>query len=314
MARLNGPAFRTWQLSLKKEARVKVLYLCASCGMGVMEGQGSHTCSSSDLERVEAMMKNLPPELKGKLALALLKEVQEEQGAGDGVVSLPQPKGGNPTPVKIGQSSKPLTSPSLPSLTHKDVQTMASSAHLTGGQVRSVMADLRSKFGRGVVEAGFDKEIINLNSRFKDLFTCEIKIFLDKNERVMEKPLFFCHRPLEFLKLVAEMRGQTWESVTLLIQGDSGQGWFKLAVSLIHKEDLQEKVVRGAKRRTRQEGVGGGTEFRSYGARKIIILALVQGVPESNYNLDVIFRYSFRKSCFMSSHRCRFRCRCSELF
>jgi hypothetical protein len=212
--------------------------------MGVLEGQGSHTCSSSDLERVEAMVKNLPPELKGKLALALLKEVQEEQGAGDGVVSLPQPKGGNPTPVKIGQSSKPLTSPSLPSLTHKDVQTMATSAHLTGGQVRSVMADLRSKFGRGVVEAGLDKEIINLNSRFKDFFTSETKIFLDKNERVMEKPLFFCHRPLEFLKLVAEMRGQTWESVTLLIQGDSGQGWFKLAVSLIHKEDLQDRGAR----------------------------------------------------------------------
>ena len=86
LARLNGQAFRQWRCSLK-EARPKVTYLCTSCGMGVVEGQGTHTCSSTDQERVQAMVHNLPPELKGKLALALLREVQEEQG-GD-VLGLP---------------------------------------------------------------------------------------------------------------------------------------------------------------------------------------------------------------------------------
>ena len=39
------------------------------------------------------------------------------------------------------------------------------------------------------------------------------------------------------------------------------------------------------------DGVGGGIEFKSYGVRKIQILAVVQEIPESYFNLSVIFRW-----------------------
>ena len=74
------------------------------------------------------------------------------------------------------------------------------------------------------------------------------------------------------------------------MQGDSGQGWFKLAASLIPLTELGENEMDG-KRRTRADGIASGTIFKSYGVRQILILALVQGVPESSVNLQLIFRY-----------------------
>ena len=76
----------------------KITSLSLMCGRGVVGGRSRHTCSASDRERVEGMVANLPEDIKGKLALALLREVQEEQGgAGDWAVGLPQPHGGVPS-------------------------------------------------------------------------------------------------------------------------------------------------------------------------------------------------------------------------
>ena len=59
-----------------------------------------------------------------------------------------------------------------------------------------------------------------------------------------------------------------------LVQGDSGQAWFKLALSLIETSDLVSDGGEGSskRRRSREDGIGGGVKFLSYGA-------LVQGVP-----------------------------------
>ena len=43
------------------------------------------------------------------------------------------------------------------------------------------------------------------------------------------------------------------------------------------------------RRRTRNEGIGGGKEFTDWGARKMILLAVVHKVPESHYNIGLIF-------------------------
>ena len=104
-------------------------FLCTKCGKGVAQVQASHTCKASDMKIVTGMVENLPQELKGKLALALLREVQGGQGhmqaqgghSSDKVVVLPQPCGGNPTTVHIGTSSTSTPSPG-PFFTHADVQ------------------------------------------------------------------------------------------------------------------------------------------------------------------------------------------------
>ena len=286
LARLSGPAFTTWKRNLIKEHRPPITYLCTKCGQGVPAAQVSHTCSVSDLDRVQGMLESIPPEIKGRLALALLREIGME-GAGDRNLVLPQVHGGLPTQVHIGALS---SGPGV--LTTSEAQAMATNAHLTGAQLKSVAADLRAKFGKKLIEARLSEAIPKQNSRFAPFFTVERKVFYDKNMVPMDpKPLFFCHRLQEFLSLVAELRGQIFEDMVKLVQGDSGQGWFKLALSLIETSDLVSDGGEGSskRRRSREDGIGGGLKFLSYGARKILILALVQGVPESNINLEIIY-------------------------
>ena len=50
---------------------------------------------------------------------------------------------------------------------------MGSKAGLTGGQLNSVLADLRVKFGQNVVEKNLKKEVSDHNSRFQDFFMVE---------------------------------------------------------------------------------------------------------------------------------------------
>ena len=288
LARLSGPAFLLWKASLKKKEQPRISYLCTKCGRGFPAGQVSHVCAASDLEIVRGMTAALPAELKGKLALSLLREVAADQGAGEGdQILLPQVHGGLPTPVKLSSSSCLTT---IPQLNATEVQAMASSAHLTAGQTRSVLSDLGSKFGRKAIEPEVKTALVDLNRRFSPYFTLEETNFMDKNGDIVSRPFFYCNKTLEFLHLVAELRGEDWNQLRLLVQGDSGQGWFKVAISMIRQEDLEVQKSGQKRRRSRDDGIGGGPGFKSYGTRKILILALVQGIPETNFNLDIVFQ------------------------
>ena len=96
---------------------------------------------------------------------------------------------------------------------------------------------------------------------------------------------------MEFVDFVTQLRGEEWEDLEPLAQGDSGQLWFKLSLSLISRtelEDVQEGKKGAKKRRVMDDGVQGGTKFHSWGVNKMLILAVVQGVPECNHNLGII--------------------------
>ena len=230
LARLSGPAFLLWKASLKKKEQPRISYLCTKCGRGFPAGQVSHVCAASDLEIVRGMTAALPAELKGKLALSLLREVAADQGAGEGdQILLPQVHGGLPTPVKLSSSSCLTT---IPQLNATEVQAMASSAHLTAGQTRSVLSDLGSKFGRKAIEPEVKTTLVDLNRSFIPYFTVEETNFMDKNGDIVSRPFFYCKQTLEFLDLVAELRGEDWHQLRLLVQGDSGQSTVLAAQSL----------------------------------------------------------------------------------
>ena len=96
------------------------------------------------------------------------------------------------------------------------------------------------------------------------------------------------------------------EQVTL-IQGDTGQGYTKVAVSrldlqeleterytrapgpgIIYHDSEQQQITRRKRRRLRKEGVEGGEMFQDWGSRKLLVLAIVQKVNENSYNLETI--------------------------
>ena len=267
---------------------------CNSCFSAIFQDSKSkHTCVGKKAV-LENLKSAIPKETRLKLALETLREVQDEQGDSFHLQSI---NGGKATSISLGGSSSTDLAPNP--ITLDEAQKLGSDAHLSGSQLRNVMANMRAKFGRSFSESGLDKQLSELNGRFLPFFTCERTVF-EKDHDYLEKPLFFCKDTAGFLKEVAQLRGEPWEEITLLVQGDSGQKWFKLAVSLIPTSDLLENE-RDGKRRRRSDGIGAGTKFKSYGVRKIQILALVQGVPESNFNLTMIFRYKLPHKFFAKS-------------
>ena len=305
LAQLNGLQFQLWQKSLKKNNSPTVSFICQDCGQGVAATTGKHTCHANDQDRVQALVGTIPEEIKGKLALALLRDQQEQQGAGpSSSLSLPQAEGGKPVQVRIGH---PPDQPEQKSLSLEQWEVCGAKAHLTGAQKESVAADLRAVLGQKVFEPGMKLAVPKHNKKFAEYFTSEKILFEGSDEVLEEKILFFCHSPQLFIDALDKERGKEGVPQATIIQGDSGQGDTKVCMTRIDLADLEQTYytqLPGAglvfleteigkesrkRRRTREQEVEGGEHFKDYGVRKMMILALVHKVKESPYNLGIIF-------------------------
>ena len=288
LARLSGSAFLSWQRKVKGKEAKEVVRLCQDCYAGIYRGS-KHTCSASTLEAVKNLTKNLPVNVQDKLALEILRQRQAEKSSSDDsqAVFLPPARGGLPVPVLIGQ--KPASVPPQPKFSHQELLTMASSAHLTGKQINTVAADLRTKLGRDIVEAGFEDAMVEHNNMYADYFCAEKKLFWDDENNIIEKASFWCHRSKEFLDLVARKRNKVLDECQLKIAGDTGKGFLKITASIYTPSATPTQKKGKKRRRTREEGVAGGVRFEDHCQRMILLLFLAKGVPESSENLELIF-------------------------
>lgn len=241
--------------------------------------------------------------MRSKLTLALIRE--EQSDLMDNTLYLPQARGGKMVPVTVG---KVPDKPRLDPMTLKEAQVMSSKAHLTGEQQKSILADLRCKFGQKIVKPGLKLALPVHNKKFAGYFTVGKMPFLNSDGELEEKHLFYCHSPVEFLEEVDRQRGRQGLSQATIIQGDSGQGYTKIAVSRIDMKELEEDCctrIPGAgvdyledelegtsrkRRRSREDGIEDGEQFQDWGARKLFILAVVYKVQENAYNLETIFK------------------------
>ena len=283
LARLNGLDFRHWQSKLKKKGQeTNIQRICEQCFQG-LGNVSSHSCSPTQVEIVRNLMSCLPDALKTGLALEVL---QEKAGvSGEHQLTLPPAGGGHPVTVHIDKLSPP-PAPMQP-MSHEEVIVMATNAHLTGEQTTSIMADIRCKYGQKVVDAFLKPAIALHNQEFAQFFKAEVLLFAGVKDRILRRPSFYCHMLVEFLSAVADKRGFKLENLSNLTGADSGQGFFKMATSLVNEG--QERKAKGA-RRTREQGIDGGEKFAYNGSRKIVLLFVCETRPESADNLETVFR------------------------
>ena len=89
--------------------------------------------------------------------------------------------------------------------------------------------------------------------------------------------------------MVASKRERVLDECHLKIGGDTGKGFLKVTASIFNPSS-SPMLEKGKKmRRTRDDGIGGGTKFEEHGQRMILLLGLVKGVPERKENIDLIF-------------------------
>ena len=114
----------------------------------------------------------------------------------------------------------------------KDVLTMAASAHLTGKQTDSVLADIRSVLGRKIIMPGVKEARVTHNSQYKEYFSSSMVKFKNSQGEQLMKAFCWCSKLQDFLTNVADKRGRKLEECTLKLGADSGKGFFKLKASI----------------------------------------------------------------------------------
>ena len=199
--------------ALEEVQRGNLMRRCNRCFAATFQDSRSkHTCVGMQ-GVIDNLKEAIPKETRLKLALETLKEVQDEVGDS---FQLQSYKGGKTTSVTLGCSSSNLTPSTSNQLSLHEAHKIGTDAHLTGGQLRNVIANFRAKFGRAFAESGLDKQMTVLNGRFVPFFTCERTVF-EKDKAMVVRPLFFCNNTLQFLKEVARLRGQEWEDLSVLV-------------------------------------------------------------------------------------------------
>ena len=126
--------------------------------------------------------------------------------------------------VQLGKQKAPAT---LSELTHHEMITMSSKYHLTGKQSSGLWADMRGKWRNKVVD--FSNIFVSSIMKVLDMIPAAHnhlnakKQFLNSEDNLVEKHLFFCNDLRGMVKEVLELRGIEEETKNL-IQGDTVLG------------------------------------------------------------------------------------------
>ena len=224
-------------------------------------------------------------------------DIQEDQGT---ELQLPPAQGGKMLPVQLGPQEN---SSKLPQLGHAEAIQWGSSQHLSGAQQTGLVAGLRAKLGRKIVEPGLQQAMVNQNSCLEEFFTEKEMQFFNTDGTIALKHLFHSFNTVGLIKKVKELRGLE-EETEIVLQGDTWQNYLKIGINIIRVSQLKGGQVEEGegtglvkpgpstsknKRRTRAEGIYGGSQFKDWGARRMLLLAVVHKVPESHQNLRIIF-------------------------
>ena len=132
-----------------------------------------------------------------------------------------------------------------------------------------------------------DASVFQTN-QYTDFFYVKIQEFEDKDSKKVEKTFVYCNSYKPFLAKVAENRGTKLELKKIKIGGDNGKGFFKLTATLYDDENISQSREGKKDRRKREHGIC-GVPMEETGQNMILLLAIVPGIPESSYNIQLIF-------------------------
>ena len=156
-------------------------------------------------------------------------------------VQLPPATGGRNLPVHLGAGAGP--SGQMKSMTHDEIIKSSAKNHLSGAQLLSQAADMRAKWGRSAVEPGLQAAIPIHNNRLNAYFDVEEWPFQNGKGEVEMKPVWFCNNTVSLIQEVKRLRKLEGVDTVNLLQGDTGQGWTKICLSIIRKSDLERQPV-----------------------------------------------------------------------
>ena len=141
---------------------------------------------------------------------------------------------------------------------------------------KNVTTWVNEKFGRGSIEPGFTKKLVENDKLYKDYFEIKEFEFETKDGSLEVLPAFVCTDLLALTKRVLQDRGYEIDHTLCKFQIDKGQGYLKFVYSVV---DLSES------KKSKET-------YLDTGVNKLFILAILHPkIEESHHNFKIIMSH-----------------------
>ncbi|KAJ8677253.1 hypothetical protein QAD02_013040 [Eretmocerus hayati] len=271
--------------------RKSILKRCDECHQIVGRGI-RHACKangSNARDNCINLLKNLPKNKEDQVVMNVLKRRLEEN-------SMPENENGNKKYCdgvlelsSLDSRSKIAVNPPKRKNVQFAAERLSNFQNNTGVStihMGKMVNFLRSHAGRASVPGGTEKELSKYSKRLKDLYQYDILEFdTDKKGKEM-RPVVWADAE-KLLKAVQEYRDELTDP-KIKIMADSGQGFFKISLSIFEIEK-NEAIDFDRKKCLYSEGGSLGRKNKLTSVQGLILLYTVPQVKESYKNLNFWF-------------------------
>ena len=236
------------------------------------------------------------PRAAESLASSLIKQKISEAPAGAQQIGLASGKREFkvPLPSTAASTSKALFPGATP-IPATEVHKWQTLGGFSNAQMKTNMQVLRQLKGRDTFESNTLTALSIMDKELAPFFNwTECKMDSDKkaereNGAKVDRIVVFAEKFPELVHYLCSKRG--WHVMTEIFKKvgmDGGGGFMKICLNLIRVQNELSSPAKSKTRQTYQDGLC-TNKFKDNGVRKLIILAIVQGVQETHYNMKVLF-------------------------
>lgn len=150
---------------------------------------------------------------------------------------------------------------------------------LSESAIDTILKHIRKDLGRSGVEACTSQSVKAKSHSLSEFYTSEklefeetVKVANKKFVKHVHKDLIYVKDPTEFVNHVCDERNINIHDAVVRIGIDGGQGSLKVIINIFDPSDLSTK------------------DKKDSGVNKVLVLAFVEDVQESHYNMDMIFK------------------------
>ncbi|PAA90668.1 hypothetical protein BOX15_Mlig012066g1 [Macrostomum lignano] len=250
---------------------------CSYCHSPVGRGK-QHKCNST--AKVTNIEQTVSPRTREMLASNCIAEKTGGSTADSNSITLARHRGGHPIRVAVHVAQN--SSASFPPTRTDTMMHLKTTLNLSNNQVLQAAQVLRAGASSSrAVESNLKKILVQQNRALEDYFDIQNLQFSELTSTAATadticRPTVVCNDSVKLIAHVAQQR--SFNDFHCLLGLDGGGGFFKVCVSIIGSNAKPEIGTRGANSR----------KFCDTGVKKILLLAIVNDVPETYGNIQAL--------------------------
>lgn len=233
---------------------------------------------------VENLMAIMNQNTQQFVASAIVKKELELQVGNP--VKLKQATGGAPLTVHVGPApiQEALNDSQLSHEVFFDIQKRGD---FSNNQILAIAKSFREKIGHLAVQPNLKRALVDEGESLAEFFEVRDMSLDVKNENdvyvKVQKPVVLCKNLPDFILRILKERGLEHVIVFKKYGMDGGGSFFKICLNVFKDESVSSPEKKKTASSSRS-----AAKFKDSGVKKLLLIAVVEGVPETYSNVQMI--------------------------